>query len=160
MDKAKQKKLEAKGWKFGSAADFLGLSSEEEAYIELRLRLVEALKAKRKAKFSQTEFAQVSGSSQSRVAKMEANDPSVSLDLLIKGLISLDVSLPQLGKIVASRPTVDTYFGDLAVQVKGVQRKHFPAHSATRARSLLNHNVRTSRARSASKAAAKAARKK
>ncbi|HEY6803228.1 MAG TPA: helix-turn-helix transcriptional regulator [Pyrinomonadaceae bacterium] len=100
MNKEKKKKLEAKGWRFGSAADFLELSPEDATYIELRLRLVDALKSRRKAEFSQVEFATAMGSSQSRVAKIEANDPTVSLDLIIKGLIALKVSLPELGEIL------------------------------------------------------------
>jgi len=103
MDKKKRKRLEAKGWKFGSAADFLGLSAEDSTYIEFRLRLVDAIKERRKEKFSQVEFAKAIGSSQSRVAKMEANDPSVSMDLLIKGLVSLGVTVPEFGKILGEK---------------------------------------------------------
>ena len=101
MDQAKRKRLEAKGWRFGSAADFLELSYEEAIYIELRLRLSDALKARRlAARLSQKAFAAEVGSSQSRVAKMESNDPSVSLDLLIRSLISMGVSLSELGRIM------------------------------------------------------------
>ena len=34
MDKTKQKRLEAAGWRVGDAADFLGLTSEEAAFVE------------------------------------------------------------------------------------------------------------------------------
>jgi hypothetical protein len=34
---------------------------------------------------------------------MEANDPSVSVDLLIKGLVSLDVTVPEFGKIFGEK---------------------------------------------------------
>lgn len=101
MDKAKRKRLEEKGWRFGSAIDFLDLSPEEAVYIELRLRLSDALKVRRAAaRLSQRSLAATVGSSQSRVAKMEANDPSVSLDLLIRSLITLGVSLVELGRIM------------------------------------------------------------
>lgn len=101
MDEAKRKRLEAKGWRFGSVADFLELSPEESIYIELRLRLSDALKERRKrAGISQAAAADRLRSSQSRVAKMEANDPSVSLDLLITSLIGLGVSLSELGRIM------------------------------------------------------------
>ena len=106
MDKEKRKRLEEKGWKVGSAADFLGLSAEDNTYIELRLRLADAFRERRKAKISQIEFAKAIGSSQSRVAKMEANDPSVSLDLIIKGLVSLGTTLPDLGKIITAKYAV------------------------------------------------------
>lgn len=104
MDQAKRKRLEAKGWKFGSAADFLELSPEDSAIIELRLRLSDALKERRQnAKLSQKALATRVGSSQSRIAKMEANDGSVSLDLLITSLIGLGVSLKDLGKIMSTK---------------------------------------------------------
>jgi predicted XRE-type DNA-binding protein len=103
VDQTKRKRLEAKGWKFGSAAEFLGLSDEESIYVELRLRLTEALKRRRQsAKLSQTALAGLVGSSQSRVAKMEANHQSVSLDLLITSLIGLGVGLDELGEIIGS----------------------------------------------------------
>ncbi len=86
----KRTRLEAKGWKVGTAREFLGLSGDELAYVELRLRLAEGLKQRRRRRnLTQTEFARVVRSSQSRVAKMEAGDPTVSLDLLIRSLIAL-----------------------------------------------------------------------
>jgi hypothetical protein len=39
MRKTKKKRLEAKGWKVGTAAEFLGLSPDESASVEARLRL-------------------------------------------------------------------------------------------------------------------------
>ena len=101
MDQAKRKRLKAKGWKFGSATDFLELSREESVYIELKLRLSDALKKRRKqAGMSQAAAAAKLGSSQSRIAKMEASDPSVSLDLLIRSLIELGVSRQGLARIM------------------------------------------------------------
>ena len=101
MEQSKRKRLEAAGWQVGSAADFLQLSQEESTYVELRLRLSDALKARRREMgLSQKILAAGVGSSQSRVAKMEANDPSVSLDLLIRSLISLGVSRSGLARIM------------------------------------------------------------
>ena len=102
MNKAKQAKLERKGWKFGSAEEFLGLSAEESAYIELKLALSDKLKAKRVSKrLTQAELAKIMNSSQSRVAKMEAGDPAVSIDLLIKSLLALGVSKKELGRSIS-----------------------------------------------------------
>ena len=101
VNRAKQKQLERKGWKFGTADEFLGLSAEEVAYIELKLALSDALKAKRVSKkLTQAEFALVMKSSQSRVAKMEAGDPTVSIDLLVKSLLALGVSRKELGRSI------------------------------------------------------------
>ncbi|MBS1914067.1 MAG: helix-turn-helix domain-containing protein [Bacteroidetes bacterium] len=105
MDKRKQKRLEARGWRVGEAPDFLQLSPEESALIELRLRLSDALGARRKKlHLTQSEFAKLLRSSQSRVAKIEAGDPSVSLDLLIRGLLALGATPRDLARAI--RPAV------------------------------------------------------
>jgi ribosome-binding protein aMBF1 (putative translation factor) len=103
MRKDKKKRLAAKGWKFGTAKDFLGLSESESAYIELKIRLAEALRQRRQEKgLSQVDLAAKLESSQSRVAKMEAGDSSVSLDLLVRSLITLGASDHELSKIIAT----------------------------------------------------------
>ena len=104
MDDRKRKRLEAKGWKIGSTKDLLQLSDEEEAYIELRLKLAEGLKARRTDKgLTQIQLAKAIQSSQSRVAKMEAGDPTVSLDLLVRSLLVLGTSNSELAKIISRR---------------------------------------------------------
>ncbi len=105
MRKSKRDRLEAKGWRFGSAQEFLGLSNEESAYVELRLRLADSLRLRRqKRKLSQTELARMVHSSQSRVAKMEGGDPSVSLDLLIRSLLALGASTRDLARAISGPP--------------------------------------------------------
>ena len=97
----KRKKLAAKGWKAGTAAEFLGLSVEEERYVELRVRLAEGLRQRRlQHAVTQVDLARALRSSQSRVAKMEAGDPSVSLDLLVRSLIALGVSNRDLARMI------------------------------------------------------------
>ena len=104
MRVSKRKRLEAAGWKLGSPRELLGLSAEEEAYIELRLRLAGGLKARRQARgVTQVQLAQSIKSSQSRVAKMEAGDPTVSLDLLVKSLLALGASNRELAEIISRR---------------------------------------------------------
>ncbi len=103
MKAAKRKKLEAAGWTVGSAADFLDLSPEEEAYIEAKLALAQQIRSVRKSrKLSQEKFAKLIRSSQSRVAKMEAGDPSVSIDLMMKSLFSVGVSPKEVAKALAT----------------------------------------------------------
>ena len=102
MKAIKRKKLEAKGWKIGSTGDFLSLSPEEISYVELKLALSASLKERRaKEKLSQVEVAKIVKTSQSRVAKMEAGDPSVSIDLLIKSLFALGASSKDLAKAIS-----------------------------------------------------------
>ena len=104
MQQTKRKKLEASGWKVGSAADFLQLTPEEQAFIDMKLSLSERLKALRQNKgLSQIELAKLINSSQSRVAKMEAADESVSIDLLIKSLLSLGATQKDLAKAISQK---------------------------------------------------------
>lgn len=93
MRSGKRKRLEANGWRVGSTADFLGLTRAEETLVEMHLSLSATLRDRRiKASVTQTELARRLGSSQSRIAKMEAGDESVSLDLLIRALLALGAS--------------------------------------------------------------------
>ncbi len=102
MDKRKKAKLAKKGWKTGSVADFLELSAEESAYIEMKLALSESLKSKRvRKKLTQAQLAKAIESSQSRVAKMEAGDPTVSIDLLVKSLLALGVTKKELARVIS-----------------------------------------------------------
>ena len=102
MRDMKRRRLEAKGWKVGTAKEFLGLSEEEGAYVELKLRLADSLKERRRRRhMTQVAFAKAVRSSQSRVAKMEAGDPSVSIDLLIRSLLALGTSARDLSRIIA-----------------------------------------------------------
>ncbi len=104
MRKSKKAKLEAAGWRVGTAAEFLKLSKEEAAMIEIKLSLAESLRKRRQArKLSQTQLARRLGSSQSRVAKMEAADPLVSIDLLVKALLELGATRAQVAKALARR---------------------------------------------------------
>ena len=104
MHKQKKTRLAAKGWKVGSAKDFLSLSDEEATYIELKTRLAEGVRQQRqRAGLTQVEFASKLQSSQSRIAKIEAGDPSVSIDLLIRSLISLGLTNRELSKLITTR---------------------------------------------------------
>ncbi len=82
MRKDKRRRLERAGWKIGDAADFLRLSDEERRFIETQLALADGLRQLRERQgLTQTDVAQQVGSSQSRVAKMEVADRTVSTDL-------------------------------------------------------------------------------
>ncbi len=93
MKNTKRAKLRASGWSVGSAEEFLDLSAEEAALIELKISLSRSLKIWRtRRRLSQVELAKRLKSSQSRVAKMEAADPTVSVDLLVRSLFALGAS--------------------------------------------------------------------
>jgi len=93
MKARKRQRLERAGWKLGSAKEFLGLTDEEEAVIDLKLALARAVREERsKRKLTQNQLGRLLGSSQSRIAKMEAGDPSVSIDLLVRSLLRMGAS--------------------------------------------------------------------
>jgi ribosome-binding protein aMBF1 (putative translation factor) len=103
MRESKKKSLEKQGWRVGSTDDFLNLSAEESEYIELKLKLSQALKNKRQQKgLTQVEAARAIRSSQSRLAKMETGDPTVSIDLLIRALLTMGATPKELGRVVGS----------------------------------------------------------
>lgn len=101
MRKEKKARLERAGWKVGSVSDFLGLSAAEEALVELRLTLSRGLRERRtRRRLSQVQLAKMIGSSQSRVAKMESGDPSVSIDLLIRSLLAMGATQKELASVI------------------------------------------------------------
>ncbi|PIP83762.1 MAG: transcriptional regulator [Elusimicrobia bacterium CG_4_9_14_3_um_filter_62_55] len=102
MKASKRKKLEQKGWRVGDAKDFLGLSDSEAEYIELKLALAQNLRSLRtKRRIGQEKVAEIIKSSQSRVAKMEAADESVTIDLIVRASLALGASRSNLGRIIS-----------------------------------------------------------
>ena len=101
MRDEKKRRLESKGWRVGGAQEWLGLSREEAAYIEIRLRLAEGLKRRRLRRgVTQVALAKTVRSSQSRIAKMEAGNPTVSLDLLVGTLLALGASRREVADLI------------------------------------------------------------
>ena len=104
MKANKRKQLEAAGWQVGSAAEFLNLTPEEAALVEMKVNLARRLRELRSRRgLSQVGAARLLGSSQSRVAKMEAGDVSVSVDLLVRSLLTIGASRQEIAKAIARR---------------------------------------------------------
>jgi len=102
MKASKKRKLEKLGYKVADAQEFLNMTDEEYAYVEMKALLAKSFKELRRAKnVSQAKVAQLIGSSQSRVAKMEAGDPSVSADLLFKGMLALGATRTDISRAIA-----------------------------------------------------------
>ena len=102
MDAQKRRRLEKAGWKVGSAKDFLGLTADEEAVVGLKLALARAVRQERsKRQLTQEQLGRMLGSSQSRVAKMEAGEPSVSIDLLVRSLLRMGASRRDVARWLA-----------------------------------------------------------
>ncbi len=102
MKKSKLNRLRAAGWSVGGVREFLELSDEDVALIELKLAVADVIRRTRQRReLTQTGLAKLIGSSQSRVAKMEAGDSSVSLDLMFRTAFSLGLSASEVSKLIA-----------------------------------------------------------
>ena len=100
----KRRKLERAGWSVGDAGDFLGLSADERRFVEVKLALADGLRRRREQLgLTQIQAAERFGSSQSRVAKMEAAHRSVSTDLLLKSLFRLGASPQDVARLLSQK---------------------------------------------------------
>lgn len=107
MKNSKRARLEAQGWRLGAAADFLELTPEEAALVEIKLAMSQSLRHRRTAQhMSQAGLAKRLKSSQSRVAKMEAADPTVSFDLLLRALLALGARPRDVAQAIQKRRLV------------------------------------------------------
>ena len=103
MRESKRKRLGAKGWEVGGTTEFLRLTPEEAAYVDLKVKLASNLREwRQRHHLSQGKLARLVRSSQSRVAKMEAAHSSVSLDLLIRTLLALGASSRKIAQMIAA----------------------------------------------------------
>ena len=103
MNTVKLKRLRAARWKAGTAREFLGLNDQEAALVDLKLALVAAVRqARRRHGLSQIDLAQRMRSSQSRVAKIETGDQSVSLDLIVRALFATGATRRELQRALGA----------------------------------------------------------
>jgi predicted XRE-type DNA-binding protein len=102
MDKSKRERLEAKGWKVGTVAEFLELTPEEAALVEIKLALSRSLKERRQNLMTQADLAAQLHSSQPRIANAENGDASVSIELLIRAMLATGATPQDIGKVIAS----------------------------------------------------------
>ncbi len=88
----------------GDARTFLGLSDEEQAFIDVKLALAESLRRRRVERgLTRAEFAGVLATSPSRVAKIKSGHRSISLDVLVRSLLALGATPRDLARIIAAR---------------------------------------------------------
>ena len=105
MKDTKKARLEAAGWRVGDADSFLGLTPEESTLVDMKLVLSASVRKRRLARgLTQGQLAKKLGSSQSRVAKIEGADPSVSLDLLVRSLLALGASQADVARTLGRSP--------------------------------------------------------
>ena len=107
MKETKARRLKEAGWKIGSAKSLLRLTDEEAALIEIKLALANSVKKRRVTSgLTQSEFARRLQSSQSRVAKLESADPSVTIDLLVRALLTLGTTRQEVGRMLGRKTSI------------------------------------------------------
>jgi DNA-binding XRE family transcriptional regulator len=106
MKRIQKQRLEGAGWVVGDSAQFLQLSVEENRFIELKLLLATGVRELRERRgLTQAALAHRLRSSQSRVAKMEAADRSVSLDLIMRSLLTMGATAADIAKWIKRAET-------------------------------------------------------
>ena len=100
-------RLELAGWVVSDAAQFLKLSAHEQQFGEVKLALATGVRQLRERRgLTQAALAKRLGSSQSRVAKMESADTSVSLDLMRRSLLSIGATAGEIAKLIKNAEAV------------------------------------------------------
>ena len=85
MNPMKQKALEAAGWRFGDAADFLEMTDAERQFLDARIEAALAVRRQREAlNLTQKQLASRIKTSQPRIAKIEQAAPDVTLDQILQ----------------------------------------------------------------------------
>ncbi len=103
MKKDKRTRLEGGDWKVGDAAEFLGLSKEEAALVDMKVALARSLRERRRGRgWTQKQLAAAMGSSQPSIVRMEVADRFVTIDLLMKALLTVGATLGDLAKIISA----------------------------------------------------------
>jgi len=102
MDEEKKKRLEAKGWKVGTVAEFLELTPEEAILVEIKLALSRNLKERRQKLMTELELTEKTNSSQIPIIKLENEADSVSIELLIKGILATGATPQEIGDVISS----------------------------------------------------------
>ena len=101
MNTNKLKRLEAAGWKQTNIKEVLSLTDADVEYIETKLALTKNLRTLRHKKgVTQTELARQMHTSQARVARIEAGDPTVTIDQMLRAYFSLGATRRELAKAV------------------------------------------------------------
>ena len=104
MKTSQKARLRHAGWKVGTAEKFLGLSREQAQLVEMKLALGQFLKRYRaRRRLTQEALAERLGSSQSRVAKLEAGFRGATLDLLFRALFATGATTDDIAREIRHR---------------------------------------------------------
>lgn len=101
MNKKKAEWIEQQGFEITTVDDFLGLTPEESAFIEFKLRMARKAREMRKAKsLTQQQMAELTGTDQARISRLENGHDSVSLDMIFQSLFALGVDEKEIATAI------------------------------------------------------------
>ena len=101
MNTLKKARLQRYGWAVGDTAEFLNLNAQEAQFVELKLALAAGVrKLREQSGMTQAALAEQLGSSQSRVAKTETADRSVTVHLLMRSLLAIGATPGEIAKLI------------------------------------------------------------
>jgi hypothetical protein len=122
MDPEKRKALEAAGWRFGDAADFLGMSDEERQLLDARVEAALAVRRQREAlKLSQKQLAGRIKTSQPRVAKIERAAPDVSLDQILRAFAAAGgrITVKRVARSRSAKAATEPEAAEVRIELSG-----------------------------------------
>jgi DNA-binding XRE family transcriptional regulator len=104
MNSARKKRLEAAGWRVGTEVEFLGLTRPEVRIVKMKVALSQQIKSARiRRRLTQQQLAELLGSSQSRIAKLEMGGSGATLDLFFRALFALGVTNAAIAREIHPR---------------------------------------------------------
>ena len=98
-----EKRVKALGWKDGTVAEFLRLTPEEICSDRDQIGVSRKLRERRQRRMTQAQLAKKLQSSQSRIAKAETGDSSVSIELLVRAMLATGATPREIGKTIANK---------------------------------------------------------
>ena len=101
MDILQKERLELTGLESWYNFRIFGANAGRNALIEIKLALSRNLKLRRQKLMTQVELAQKIQSSQPLIDRAENGDASVSIELLIRGMLGTGATLQEIGKVIA-----------------------------------------------------------
>jgi DNA-binding XRE family transcriptional regulator len=104
MDEALKARLEAAGFRETSVQELFGLTPEENELVEMRLALSQLVKQLRQEQhLTQKELAARVSSDQGYVSKAEKNDPSISIEWMLKAAFALGANRQDVAQAISGR---------------------------------------------------------
>ena len=98
MDTQTLKRLQDAGFVPTTITAFLELSPAEEAFVETKVRFTALLKQTRLERgWTQAQLAKELGTRQQMIARAERGGDSITIDFLLRALVTLNLSLTDLG---------------------------------------------------------------